>query len=862
MDPDQLYFNGINGSRGGYLLPPRSAHEVSALAQGKPLDPDPNHLSVLKRWWDRLRETFFAPLEGIDPLDLAQTGWGVVFPFGADPAIREALAPLLELRRRQAGRVKEHYYREFTGPAAYRPGESKRDFLRRHKAGPGNPADPEKVPYYLLLVGDPETIPFRFQYQLDVEYAVGRLHFDTLDEYAYYARSVVAAETGGMAHPRRATFFGVRNPGDPATQLSADHLIRPLVPILDGELNPPGQPKRWEFATVPPGEATKARLGRLIGGEETPAFLFTASHGMGFDNGDPRQQPHQGALLCQDWPGPLRWRAGQPIPADHYFAADDVSDDARLRGLIAFHFACYGAGTPRLDDFPNQGATEQEQIAPHAFLARLPRRMLAHPGGGALAVIGHVERAWGYSFNWPGSGEQLGTFQSTLVRLLNGFPVGAATEYLNQRYAALSSDLSAELEEIQFGKVPDDRAVAGMWTSNNDARSYVVLGDPAVRLNFDGATIGPAPGPHAAVIDLTSAPAPSPAPSPAPVNLVPAPPPVAETAGDEGLPVLGRMTPAAAAAKLRELGEDEVAAVLEAAALAASFGIRGWIWPDQGKPWQHTAHAFGYLAPAPPGADLLPIRHAGNIAADASLKGARIKITLDRLRVASYPGGGTHRVLFDFYAQNQVAGDVEHLHFNATYRVREGQQAAVLGQPIFVGLNVGGEGVAFRCATVNVKNDEDEAFLDLLESDVFKAGLKLGTAMQPAIAPLSSLALGLTKTLAARHRNVPVQEFSLGLDFSPIPTRARLVEGSYLAVQIPETQQVVWDWDQWAFSPSSGQVVRRDDPRQLIPYNYLVFSISRYEPDAVRSAIDTEGPNPVVPSGAGPQAGKTRPEQD
>lgn len=467
-----LTFNGINGATGDYLLPEMSVEDISRIAQGEEFD-EP-HLNELKHRFHSAGVVHLGVKEGVDPKKLSQSGWGIIFAHADSDKVdqwKEALKPLLDLRRNQAGEL----YKEYTGQDAYRPGENKNKFLSRHGMGPG-PADPKKIPYYLLIVASPESIPYRFQYQLDVQYAVGRIYFDTPEEYANYAQSVVRAEQGEFNRAKKACFFGVQNSADQATKLSATKLVAPLAQWMEGD-----KPD-WTVETLLQDDANKAGLSRIFTADNGPALLFTASHGMGFPKDDPRQLPHQGALLCQDWPGPLQWM-GKPIPEEHYFSGDDVDSNARLGGMINFHFACYGAGTPQNDDFAHRAFQERIDIAPHAFLARLPQKLLGHPKGGSLAVIGHVERAWGYSFLWERAGAQLAVFESTLKRLTEGHPVGSAVEYFNERYAELSAMLTDELEEIKFGMEPNDLELAGMWTANNDARSYVVIGDPAVKLS-------------------------------------------------------------------------------------------------------------------------------------------------------------------------------------------------------------------------------------------------------------------------------------------------------------------------------------------------------------------------------------------
>ncbi|WP_300667783.1 hypothetical protein [Desulfoluna sp.] len=291
--------------------------------------------------------------------------------------------------------------------------------------------------------------------------------------------------------------------------------------------------------------------------------------------------------------------------------------------------------------------------------------------------------------------------------------------------------------------------------------------------------------------------------------------------------VLGNMNAFDVADLLDGLGDRHALDVREVALMSdqdVELNFLNWPWDKDDPIWKFTSHAYGFIPPADSRSDAqVSIVNAGNIIADTALKDQAIKITLDRLVVRDYPGKGVHHILFDFYAQHQTTGQAQDLHFTQTYRVQEGQSAPISGYPIFVGLNVGSEGVAFKCQTINVKNEADEKLLGIMEGDAFKKGLQLVNTVNPAIPVVTGFATGITKAVLNGKKNVPVQAFDLGLDFSTIQTRAKLKEGSYVVVQAP----LPFDWAQWVYSPTSGQIISTADPATSIPYNYIVFSISK-----------------------------------
>jgi hypothetical protein len=467
----------------GLPLPGLTDADLDAFAAGQARGTDESQLQ--RRAVDA--QAAFAVLGDTDPNDLTQAGWGVIFAPSTPADVKEALQALLTHRQAQTG---DTLFKVFDRADAPRPGESARDWLSRHNVSL-NVVDPfQGVPFYLLIVGSPEEIPFEFQYTIDMFWGVGRIHFPTTDEYRRYAQSVVAYETvSAPPTSRQAALFATSHEFDRATQLFTSHVARPLSEGAP-HMPPLGSNQRFVLRSFVGELATKDTLHRIYGGGGgleggAPSLVFSGSHGMGFRADDPRLVESQGALVCQDWPG------FGSIDASHWFGASDVPADAKVHGLIHMIFACYGAGCPRLDNFA-RGSASPRQIAPEALLARLPQTLLAHPNGGALAVIGHVERAWGYSFISDRGGSQTQGFRDVMGRLLRGERAGQALDNFNIRWAALSADLSDLLSDISRGGGAGDTTssapnaeLANRWVARDDARNYILFGDPAVRLRVE-----------------------------------------------------------------------------------------------------------------------------------------------------------------------------------------------------------------------------------------------------------------------------------------------------------------------------------------------------------------------------------------
>lgn len=383
--------------------------------------------------------------DGTDPNNLAQCRWGVVV-HAEHTYMLHWIEPLMALRAEQQGETIPHfiYHSEMTASA----------FLATYEGGISS-AQLENVPYYLVILGEPNLIPFSFQCDLNVVHAVGRLAFTEPEDYTRYATNVVAVET---AKPKEQGRMGLcfSNTGDSITRLCKDHLVEPMAHSVDWLAS------NWCLDSL---DGTKASLLHHLT-QSVPDLLWFVGHGVRDSGSDlQRREDYHGSLICSDF------QRGDGFSLDQCYTYLDALAGPGHWGQIVFLFTCYSGGTPVVDIT----SKERRELHPYPFVASLSKAMLQR---GALAVVGHVDQAFWHSFFFQRQTRDINHFKDTFRRLQHGTRVGHAMEPFYKRYANLAALLGAQM--FQPGASIEQIRLQ-MWIAFHDARNYLLLGDPAVR---------------------------------------------------------------------------------------------------------------------------------------------------------------------------------------------------------------------------------------------------------------------------------------------------------------------------------------------------------------------------------------------
>lgn len=290
-----------------------------------------------------------------------------------------------------------------------------------------------------------------------------------------------------------------------------------------------------------------------------------------------------------------------------------------------------------------------------------------------------------------------------------------------------------------------------------------------------------------------------------------------------GLPI-GEWQMGDVAAYLREVGDNIRADELmtyQAHDEKDSFARRNFS-DARFRRFTRTSNICGFL-PARGSDRLLPVTM---VPPDKNLLGMPIKVTLDSLHVAQYPGRGLHSLLFDFAFQGQnPGGDPLVFHYNAKFCANDGETVPVHDFPLFHGFSPSSDGIVFGFQTINIASGLDEGLLDFLESDEFTLGVSLVSTVTPLLGQLSQIAMSLTTWFARRSKNVKVQEFRQGLGFTASQLGGGLAEGYYVVVQIPVEYERDWAWDDWVVDQTVQCLVQRDDRIRVLDFNHLIFGI-------------------------------------
>jgi hypothetical protein len=403
-----------------------------------------------------------------DANDLARQRWALVVPEGA--AGERLAAAVNELVRARA----EDQGADVLTIAAPPVRTAEEATAWKRAVYPASfDGDEDRRPRYLLILGDLDQVSFEVQQVLAQDGLPGRLACASEDGYAAYAAKVLAWQREPSEHERARAMFYTVHDGTRATTAGHTKLIEPCHKrCAETARDKPRAFPASEVAihgALAPDPSELLELASL----RQPTALLSMSHGMG----PPRRRQwtpaeareHQGAMS---------------FGTEGALAGADVGTAPFLPGGVWVYFACFGAA----------------------------RAALANPEG-PLALLGHVDLAWSYSYEElevddhrrvTGSNRSL-NFTQLMTKLVAGERVGAAALTLALSLGGVSAALNTHYDRgkragtVEGATDADRLALGNLWMLRQDLLGYALLGDPAVRLPL--ARFAPSPLPLPVIID-------------------------------------------------------------------------------------------------------------------------------------------------------------------------------------------------------------------------------------------------------------------------------------------------------------------------------------------------------------------------
>jgi hypothetical protein len=407
-----------------------------------------------------------------------QVGWGLVLPYraGLSP---EALAsagdapdPIRDLRAARGDapvfRYRADSQLSITHLLTYRSGVE--EFVPLSSAEPGVGAG--HLPFYLLIYGPPDVIPWEFQFILNASRAVGRLDLEgeALENY-------VAALKGGWSRAasnvRHSLVWSANNGAADITRLMRDSIAAGVHALLEKDDD-------IDKAVFIDGfgdsgdSATSAALRDTLA-DLRPGFILTTSHGQTGPLDDLQAMGRDLGLLVDQ-----NYEVMQP----EEFLARWEPD-----GAIWYAHACCSAGSNATTIYDGLVPADSEVDLLLKAVARLGAKTAPLPRAllGAKkplrAFVGQVEPTFDWTLRQPRtSGFLTDPLQTALYnRLFQPEPAGMALRPCYQKLGGLYAEYDEALRQFNNNKDTKDILLFCQFAAR-DVQSMVILGDPTAVL--------------------------------------------------------------------------------------------------------------------------------------------------------------------------------------------------------------------------------------------------------------------------------------------------------------------------------------------------------------------------------------------